>query len=78
MDKWIVKRQTTGTYQCIDPCGIWRAEIMYKPKAARPWLVWRIWRNRDNSFKEYGGCDSFRTLAEAKDFVVNRPGVWGC
>ena len=40
------------------------------------WAMWRI-RSTNVGILSLGGMDDFRSYAAAKDFVTNRPNIWG-
>ena len=70
---WTFPRQRDGSYIAHDGARC-RGLIVHKPKAARPWLAYRV--TQTSKGLVLAGADSFRTLARAKAFYADNPGVW--
>lgn len=75
MKKWHVKRTAPGEYECRFGTAL-RAVIRYRSGSGRPWMVHRITLRRDGTHLE-GGGEGFRSLTEARTFVIDNPAVWG-
>jgi hypothetical protein len=70
---WTFSRVIPGEYEAHDGERV-RAKIIRR--RPRMWIAHRMRLQRDGTIELQSG-DIFHTLAEAKDFCCNRPGIWG-
>jgi hypothetical protein len=72
---WILQRNEEGELDCLLN-GRREFVIVKKASHVHPYLVFRIRHGRDGT-EEFGGCDDFRTLQAAKEYVTENPKMWG-